>query len=104
MLRRTHIAIFITLVAAVAFGSACSKSNGSASPVAPTTIAGGTTGTSGATIAGSVSGAGSGVERPSGANAAITVSVVGTALSATVDLTGRFELRDVPTGDVQLRF
>jgi cyanate lyase len=34
----------------------------------------------------------------------MTVSVVGTAVVATVDSVGRFELRGVPTGDVQLRF
>jgi hypothetical protein len=34
----------------------------------------------------------------------VTVTVVGTDISTTIDGSGRFLLRDVPPGDVQLRF
>ena len=34
----------------------------------------------------------------------VTVTVVGTGISSTIDGSGRFRLNDVPTGDVQLKF
>jgi hypothetical protein len=59
-----------------------------------------------ATISGTVN-AGSRAQRvvPTGSSSTgITVTVVGTNLSATVDFFGRFVLQGVPTGSVQLHF
>jgi hypothetical protein len=53
---------------------------------------------SGATIAGTVSGA------AATAPAGLTVSVVGANLTASVDNAGEFELAGVPSGNVQLQF
>ena len=67
---------------------------------------------SGATIAGIVNGGSmtsalsSASAGPAGAAApsGMTVSVVGTNLSAVVDVLGQFQIAGVPSGDVQLRF
>ncbi len=83
---------------------------GSSSPTAPggATGGGGQTNTgSGATINGSISGAipttatlgFAGLDGPG-----LTVTIVGTNLSAVVDASGNFTINNVPDGDVQLRF
>lgn len=62
--------------------------------------------TSGATISGAVNGA-SGAQRVAAASSSstnITVTVVGTSVSTTVDFFGRFVLQGVPSGSVQLHF
>ena len=67
---------------------------GGGSPTEPTTAAGG----AGATIAGTVNSAAAGA--PSG----LTVTVVGTSLSAPVENAGQFRLAGVPSGNVELQF
>src|SRR5688572_9390092 len=89
----------LLLVTACGGGSATSPSSSSSS------------GSSGSTIVGIVSGgtaasamsAGAG---PSGGTAltGLTVTVVGTNLSSSVDSQGRFELTAVPSGNVRLQF
>ncbi len=66
---------------------------GGAAPTAPSAAGG-----SGATIAGTVSGA------AATAPAGMTVAVVGTSLSATVEASGNFQVDRVPSGNVQLQF
>jgi len=66
---------------------------GGATPTSPSTSGG-----SGATIAGTVSGA------AATAPAGMTVAVVGTNLAATVEASGNFQVDSVPTGNVQLQF
>jgi hypothetical protein len=86
-----------TLIRASVFSSclafvAVAGCGGSGSPSAPSTVG------AGATIAGTVS-------RPSaGSASALTVSVAGTNLSASIESSGRFQIDRVPAGDVQLRF
>ena len=66
---------------------------GSGSPTEPTASGG-----AGATIAGTVNSAAAGA--PSG----LTVTVVGTGLSAAVENAGQFRLAGVPAGNVELQF
>lgn len=80
------IACGLALVAAGCGGSGTA-------PTAPSS-----TGGAGATIAGTVSGAGA------AAPAGMTVAVVGTSLSAAVETSGGFHLPGVPAGNVQLQF
>ena len=67
---------------------------GGGSPTEPTAASGG----AGATIAGTVHSAAAGA--PSG----LTVTVVGTGLSAAVENAGQFRLAGVPSGNVELQF
>ncbi len=67
---------------------------GGGSPTEPTAASGG----AGATIAGTVNSAAAGA--PSG----LTVTVVGTSLSAPVENAGQFRLAGVPSGNVELQF
>ena len=66
---------------------------GGGAPTSPSAAGG-----SGATIAGTVSGA------AATAPAGMTVAVVGTNLAATVEASGNFQVDSVPTGNVQLQF
>jgi uncharacterized protein DUF5666/carboxypeptidase-like protein len=89
-----------TLVMAV-LAAACGGKGGS-SPTSPT---GNGSSSASAVITGSVQGA-AGAFTAAGSGAAITgvtVTVVGTNISATVDAAGRFTLTNVPTGTVQLQ-
>jgi len=89
-----------TLVMAV-LAAACGGKGGS-SPTAPT---GNGSSSASAVITGSVQGT-AGAFTAAGFGAAITgvtVTVVGTNISATVDAAGRFTLTNVPTGTVQLQ-
>jgi uncharacterized repeat protein (TIGR01451 family) len=85
-MRKTVLLTVVCLTIAAAM--AC----GGGSPTGPS--AGG----AGATIAGTVRGAGA--SAPAGMN----VSVVGTSVSAPVEPSGNFQLPGVPTGTVQLQF
>ena len=87
--RSLLIPVSLCLLAA----AACGGGKG-ATPTAPSSPAGGT----GATIAGTVRGAGA--TAPSG----MSVNVVGTSLSATVAGSGDFQVDGVPSGTVQLQF
>jgi uncharacterized protein DUF5666 len=92
------------VAAALVLAAACSKSNAPA-PGAPTASgapsAASPSGSS--SIAGTVVTAlGTASVRPSGA--ALTVSIVGTSISGTVDAAGRFVLQNVPSGDLTLSF
>jgi hypothetical protein len=97
----------VTLVTAAAV-TAC----GGGSPTEPTTPGGGAApppAASGATIAGQISSAGTGLTVPAGlastrATPVSTIAVVGTGLSTAADATGRFTLTGVPAGVTQLRF
>ena len=82
---------------------------GSTSPVSPS--ASGFFGARGAVITGRVTGApltavaqSTTTARPLASAATLTVTIVGTDISAAVDGRGNFELTGVPPGDVQLRF
>jgi hypothetical protein len=81
------------LLAAVCLTIAAALACGGASPTSPSSG-----GAGGATIAGTVHGAGA--SAPTGMN----VSVVGTSVSSRVESSGSFELPGVPAGNVQLQF
>lgn len=93
---------------AVLFAVAC----GSSSPTSPFRGLGG----GGAEIIGTVNGGTQGLTASAGTSATaaetaatapgkpVTVTIVGTSTSTTVDGKGHFHLSDVPLGDVQLRF
>ena len=87
--------LFLTVL--VCLVAAC----GGSSPTSP-----GETG-SGATISGSVHSGGSNALTSVGTGHAIpglVVTVVGTSISSGVDVAGRFNLKGVPAGDIQLQF
>lgn len=89
-----HTGVLITILVAAACGG---------SPTAPSATQGG----SGATIAGTVSLAGSSkaINAMNGAPAAgVTVRVTGTNLAATVNASGYFQIGGVPGGRVELQF
>jgi hypothetical protein len=90
------------IIALSLFGAAC---GGGSSPIGPgaSTLAG--AGGSTATIGGSVrSGSAQLASTASTAPAGLTVSVAGTSISSGIDAAGRFNLREVPAGDVRLQF
>jgi hypothetical protein len=79
---------------------------GSKSPVAPSDSPAAATGST-AVITGSVKGAGASPMTMAGDGqpmTGVTVTVIGTAISSTVDSAGVFNLVGVPTGDIQIRF
>lgn len=90
------------------FFVACGQA--SFAPTSPSTVPGrGGNATSGAVISGTV--AGTALPQTSSSDHAttlatgpVTVTVVGTSISTTVDGSGRFQLTNVPAGDVQLKF
>ena len=90
----------LTLVAMLLSG-ACGGGSGSPSSPSGVTSPGG----SSATITGTVRGVSSAMLAASNgaAIAGVTISVVGTSLSATADVAGRFTLTNVPAGAVQLQ-
>ncbi|HEV8345356.1 MAG TPA: DUF5666 domain-containing protein [Vicinamibacterales bacterium] len=103
VVRRLSITIAIAVSALIVV--ACGGHD--ASPAAPTAPVAGAPppsgSTSGATIAGTVVGAiGAASIRTNAVS--MVVSVVGTSITATVDGAGRFTLRSVPPGRVQLQF
>jgi GH24 family phage-related lysozyme (muramidase) len=103
---RPSITIAIAMSAIIA--SACGGSKGNdalpTAPTTPVTSAPPPSGsTSGATIAGTVVG-GFGTASFRTTAVSMVVTVVGTSIAATVDGAGRFTLRNVPPGRVQLQF
>jgi hypothetical protein len=103
-----HVAV---AAAAIVFAAACGKNGGSGSPVAPSGSQpqAAPAALTGATIAGAViSGAGSprsiNARTASVGGGGITVSILGTSISTTVDSAGHFTLQNVPQGDVTLMF
>ena len=91
------------------FVVACGQA--SFAPTSPSAVAGrgGSAAATGAVISGTVAG----IARPLTASSdqattlatgPVTVTVVGTSISTTVDGSGRFQLTGVPAGDVQLKF
>ena len=88
---RTLLAASSLALVAVAGCGGDSSSGPMAGPTAPSAAAG-------ATIAGTVKRA------VAGAPAGLTVSVVGTSLSAVVETAGEFQITGVPSGNVQLLF
>jgi hypothetical protein len=100
-MRTTTRLLLASTCAAVMAAAACSK-GAVESPAAPSD-------SNGATIAGTVNSGVSVPLTPAGATAAappagMTVAVVGTNLSATVDDNGKFQIAGVPPGNVQLAF
>jgi len=94
---------FLGFVVIVALLSACGGHNGS--PTSPST-SDGSSSSSAATISGTVQGSGASALTAASAGAAlsgVTVTVVGTSISSSVDAAGRFTLMNVPPGSVQLR-
>lgn len=90
-------------LAAVMLVGACGGGKGT--PTSPSSELSAPSGTS-ATISGSVQGANGGAVLAASTGAAlsgVTVSVVGTAISAPTDAAGRFMLKNVPAGPVQLQ-
>ena len=95
----------LTMVAL--FAAACSQA-GLSSPTSPSAAGRGASST-GAVINGTVNGLAFSTLSSSDAattlaSLPVTVTVVGTSISTTVDRSGRFQLSNVPTGDVQLNF
>jgi hypothetical protein len=90
------------------FAVACGRT--SLSPTSPSSTGGrGVSSTRGAVIIGTVSGTAaatlsSSVFSPTVVTKPVTVTVVGTNISTTIDGSGRFQLTGVPAGDVRLRF
>lgn len=89
------------------FAAACSQ-DGSSSPTSPSAAGRGASST-GAAISGTVNGLSLSTLSSSDvattlASLPVIVTVVGTSISTTVDRSGRFQLSNVPTGDVQLNF
>jgi hypothetical protein len=80
---------FVTSLLALVLTAGCGGDSNT--PSGPSSAA------AGATIAGTVS-------RTTGTPAALTVAVVGTTLSATVESSGHFQIGSVPAGDVRLKF
>lgn len=100
----------VVTIPILAFAVACG-SEGSLSPTSPSGAGGRSApaGTTGAVITGTVSGMSSVTSSESdvaiaAATAPVTVTVVGTNISTTIDRAGRFQLNNVPAGDVQLKF
>ena len=93
---------FVFVIAAAA--TACGK-GADLSVTGPSSIGGGSSSTSGATITGRVNG-GSGLAKTDmmATGPSLTVTVAGTSITATVDGTGSFTLNGVPAGNVQLQF
>jgi hypothetical protein len=90
------------------FAAACSQA-GSSSPTSPSAFGGRSGSSTGAVITGTVNGLALSTLSSSDvattlASFPVTVTVVGTSISTTVDRSGRFQLSNVPTGDVQLNF
>jgi hypothetical protein len=90
------------------FAAACSQ-DASLSPTSPSAAGGRGASSTGAVITGTVNGVALSTLSSSDvattlASLPVTVTVVGTSISTTVDRSGRFQLTNVPTGDVQLNF
>jgi hypothetical protein len=104
-MQRMRLLLAGALVAALAV-AACGGGNGN--PAGPSAASGST----GATIAGTLNGmqslsgvsAGSTGATDSGAPSGVTVSIVGTNLSASVDTSGKFHVEGVQPGSARLRF
>ena len=91
-------------ILALALTTAACGGNASLSPAGPS----GTATTGGAVITGRVSGIATAAANDTAfrtmAMTSVTVTVVGTNISTTIDGAGRFTLNNVPAGTVQLRF
>src|SRR5215204_3034489 len=91
-----------TWIFPVLFLTTLATACGGSSPTSPDA-----TGATGASITGSVrSGASNALTAAStgGAITGLTVTVVGTSISSGLDASGRFNLKNVPAGDLQLQF
>src|SRR5437667_9596745 len=101
-----HKGMIAVLMALAVGAAACGKAD-SASPAGPSSSAtpapssGPTNGS--ANISGMVlTGSSTAAFRPAGGS--LTVTIVGTSISATIDGSGHFTLRNVPSGDLMLAF
>jgi Domain of unknown function (DUF5666) len=88
----TQCIVFTCALAVAALVAPACSSDRPTTPTAPSSSPGPATGT--ATISGTVN----------NTTAARNVSIVGTSTGSAIDGTGRFELRSVSSGDVQLQF
>jgi len=87
--------------------SACGQA--SLSPTSPSDVGRGASAPAGAVISGTVTGMATAMTFATesttlATSRPVTVTVVGTNISATIDGAGRFHLNGVPAGDVQLKF
>jgi hypothetical protein len=87
--------------------SACGQA--SSSPTSPSDVGRGTSAPAGAVISGTVTGIATAMTFTAesttlATSRPVTVTVVGTSISTTIDGAGRFQLNGVPAGDVQLKF
>lgn len=98
-----NLASMVALAALFAV-SACGKS-ASQSPLAPSTSSPAASPSStGATISGQVTTGGAASSRFADVAAGMSVTIVGTSITAAVDNFGRFRLDNAPAGDLQLQF
>ncbi len=98
LVRNTAIAT-VVLLAIISVGC-----GGSANPAAPTGLTGAPSASSGATIQGTVLGGLASARSADTTGGGLTVTVVGTNITATVGLTGQFTITGVPSGDITLKF
>lgn len=90
--------------AALCVVAACGKS-APQSPLSPSSASSASVpAAGGATVSGLVTASGGGSVRVSSVSGGLTVTVVGTNLTASVDGAGRFTLQGVPAGNVELQF
>ena len=103
-LPRSVLAISLVVHAVVVV--ACSRSSNPAAPVDPTSSLTGPSSppTSGATIVGTVLGGLASARSADSTGGSMTVTVVGTNITVTVGVGGKFTIRGVPSGDITLKF
>lgn len=94
--RLRHSALIIALSFSVAAAAACGGSF--------TTPSGASAGRTGATITGTLASSNGSAQSTLAVASAMTVSVVGTSISVSIDGSGHFVLTGVPGGDIQLHF
>ena len=109
MRRLNSTATALAMLAVITFLTAACGGSSHATPTSPSSplATDGGAAATGATISGTVQGAGPSSLTSATTSHALTglsVAVVGTPLSTVVDAAGRFTITGVPAGDVQLRF
>jgi hypothetical protein len=102
MTYRFRLAFAALLAAASIAGAGCGSGSAELSPVSPT--GSGSSTSAGATITGRVNGGSGLASTTQGSSGPMTVTVLGSGQSASVDSIGRFTLTNVAPGTVQLQF
>lgn len=99
-MRHSRTGVVVVLVAVGMLVAACGSSSNPAAPGTPSVAP-----TSGAALVqGTVLGSSVSARSADSTGGSMTVSVVGTNITATVSLTGQFTLNGVPAGDIKLKF